>query len=65
MSYIVLRGRWCDIVVLKAQETTEDKTDDSKNSFYDELGQVLDHFKYHIKIMLGDFNENNWGGRVF
>jgi hypothetical protein len=27
------------------------------DSFYEELGQVFDHFpKYHMKILLGDFN---------
>jgi exonuclease III len=30
MSYIILRGRWCDIV-LKVHAPTEDKTDDMKN----------------------------------
>jgi exonuclease III len=36
---------------------TEDKSDDSKDSFYKELDRVLDHFpKYHMKILLGDFN---------
>jgi len=34
-----------------------DKCDDSKESFYEELEQVYDHFlRYHIKILLGDFN---------
>jgi hypothetical protein len=34
---------------------TEEKND-SKDSFYEELEQVFDHFpKYHIKILLGDF----------
>jgi endonuclease/exonuclease/phosphatase family metal-dependent hydrolase len=33
------------------------KNDDSKDSFYEELEQVFDHFpKYHMKILLGDFN---------
>jgi hypothetical protein len=36
---------------------SEDKSDDSKDSFYEELEQVFDHFpKYHMKILLGDFN---------
>jgi hypothetical protein len=35
----------------------EDKSDDSKGSFREELGQLFDHFtKYHMKILLGDFN---------
>ena len=55
MSYIVLRVRWCNIIVLNAP--SEEKSDDSKDSFYEELGKVFDHFpKYHMKTILGDFN---------
>jgi hypothetical protein len=57
MSYIMLRGRWCNIIVLNAHAPTEEKGDDSKDSFYEELEGVFDHFrKYHMKILLGDFN---------
>jgi hypothetical protein len=28
MSYIILRGHWCNIIVLNAQAPTEDKIDD-------------------------------------
>jgi hypothetical protein len=36
---------------------SEEKSEESKDSFYEELEQVLDHFpKYHTKILLGDFN---------
>jgi hypothetical protein len=36
---------------------TEEKNYGSNDSFYDELDKVFDHFpKYHIKILLGDFN---------
>jgi hypothetical protein len=34
MSYIVLRGLWCNIIVLNARALTEEKNDDSKNRFY-------------------------------
>jgi hypothetical protein len=38
---------------------TEDKDDDIKDSFYEELEQVFDQFsRYHMKIVLGDFNVN-------
>jgi hypothetical protein len=40
MSCIVLRGRWCNIIVLNAHAPTEEKNDDSKDSFYEELKQV-------------------------
>jgi len=42
---------------LKAHAPTEEKSDDSKDSFYEELEQVFDHFPtYHTKIMSRDFN---------
>jgi hypothetical protein len=66
MSYIVLRGRWCNIIVLNAHAPTEEKNDDSKDSFYEELEQVLDHFpKYLMKILLGDFHAELGRERIF
>jgi len=57
MSYIVLRVCWCNIIVLIVHAPSEVKSIDSKDSFYEELEQVFDHFpKYHMKILLGDFN---------
>jgi hypothetical protein len=41
VSYIVLRGRWCDIIVLNVHAPSEDKSDDLKYSFYEELEQVF------------------------
>jgi len=36
---------------------SEVKSDDSKDSFYEELQHVIHHFpKYHMKILVGDFN---------
>jgi hypothetical protein len=37
MPYVVLRGRWYNIIVLNAHMPTEEKNDDSKDSFYEEL----------------------------
>jgi exonuclease III len=37
MSYIVLRGRWCNIIFLNVHAPTEEKGDDSKDSFYEQL----------------------------
>jgi hypothetical protein len=34
VSYIILRGRWCHIIVLNFQAPTEDKINDVKGSFY-------------------------------
>jgi hypothetical protein len=57
VSYIILRGRWCHIIVLNVHVPTEDKTDDVKDSFYEELERVFDKFpKYHMKILLRNFN---------
>jgi len=39
--YIAVRGRWCDIIILNVRATSEEKSDDSKDSFYDELEQVF------------------------
>ena len=66
MSYIVLRRRCCNIIVLNVQAPREDKSDDSKDSFYEELEQGFDHFpKYHVKILLGDFNEKVGRENIF
>ena len=36
---------------------TEAKSDDSKDNFYEKLERVFEHFpKYHMTILLGDFN---------
>ena len=57
MSYIVLRGRLCNIIVLIVHAPSEEKSDSSNDSFYEELEQVFDHFpKFDMKILLADFN---------
>jgi hypothetical protein len=48
MSYIILRGRWCHIIVLNVHATIEDKTDDVKDSFYKELECVFDKLPIYI-----------------
>jgi hypothetical protein len=57
MSCITLRGHCCHIIALNVHAPTEDKTDNVKDSFYEESERVFDIFpKYHMKILLGDFN---------
>jgi hypothetical protein len=57
VSYIVLRGCWCNIIVLHVHASSEEKCDDSKDSFYEEKEKVFDQFpKYHMKFLLGNFN---------
>jgi len=43
VSYIVLRGHWCNIIILNVYAPSEEKSDDSEDSFYEELVQILDH----------------------
>jgi hypothetical protein len=58
VSHIVLRGQWCNIIVLNVPVAIEEKSENSKNSFYEELEKVFFyHFPmYHMKILLGDFS---------
>ena len=58
VSYIFMRGRWCNIIVLNVHAPSEEKSDESKDSFYEELEQVFfNHFpNYHMKILLENFN---------
>jgi hypothetical protein len=57
MSYIKLGGRWCNFVVLNVHASCKDKTDEVKNSFYEELGRVFYQFpRYDMKMLLDDFN---------
>jgi hypothetical protein len=44
MSYIALRGQWYNIIVLNVHAPSQEKSDDSKDSFYKELEQVFNHF---------------------
>jgi hypothetical protein len=37
MSYIILRGCWCNIIVLNVHVPTEDKIGDVRDRFYKEL----------------------------
>jgi exonuclease III len=57
MSYTILRGRWCNIIVLNVHAPCEDKVDDVKTSFCVEQGRVFVQFpRYDMKIIFGDFN---------
>ena len=62
LSYIVLRGRWHNIIVVNVHAPSGEKSDESKDSFYEELEQVFDHLpKYHMKMTL----MQKWGERIF
>jgi hypothetical protein len=42
--YGILRGCWCDIIVLNVHAPVEDKYDDTKDSLYEEIQYVFDQF---------------------
>jgi exonuclease III len=57
LSYIVLKGRWLHIIFVNVHVPSEEKREELKDSFYEEVEAVFDHFpKCYMKILLGDFN---------
>jgi len=57
VSCIVLRGHWTNTIVLNMHIPSVEKNDATKDSFYEELEQVLGYFPMcHLKILIGDFN---------
>jgi len=71
MYTVVLRDRWCNIIVFNERASSEEKNNYKEDSLYEELEQVFDHFhKYHMKILLlncseklekrGYFQNDNW-----
>jgi len=61
LLYIVLRGCWRNSIIANVHTQSEEKSDESKDSFYEELEQVFDRFpKYYMKMLLGDFNAKVW-----
>ena len=70
LSYIVLRGRWRNIIIINVHAPSEEKSDEAKDSFCEELEQVFDQFpKYHMKMLLGEFNakvgrENSFKSKI-
>jgi len=56
MSYIVLRGRWCNIIVLNMHSQGGEKMMIEKIVLW-EIREDFCHFpQYHTKLLLGDFN---------
>jgi len=48
LSYIVLRSCWFNIIVLNVQATSEEKSDDSKDSFMRNQRFFYHFLKYHM-----------------
>jgi hypothetical protein len=47
----------CNVIVLNVHAPTEDKIDHKKDRFYEELKHIFIIFpKYHMQILLGEFN---------
>jgi hypothetical protein len=66
VSYIIQRGRWCDIVVLNIHAQTAYKIDYVKDFLYEELKRVFYKFpKYRTKILSGDFSAKVGGEDIF
>jgi hypothetical protein len=54
------------IIVPNVHAPTEDKIDDVKDHFYEKLECIFDKFpKYHMKILLGDFNAKGDTEHIF
>ena len=57
ISYIILKGKLHDFVIVNVHGPTEDKDDKMKDEFYEELECVFDSLsRYNMKMVLGDFN---------
>jgi hypothetical protein len=54
MSYITLSGQWFDIVVLNTHVTAKNKSDDTKDSFYEELELVFSQFLIWKSLISGN-----------
>jgi hypothetical protein len=51
--YVILRGRWCNVIILNADAQYEHTEDDVKDSLYGEIGCVF-------IIFLGTNREFYW-----
>jgi len=55
--YIKISGRLFDLILINCYAPTEDKADDIKEKFYDELETVVNNLPTHsLKMIVGDFN---------
>jgi hypothetical protein len=62
MSHIIPTGRWCNIIVLNVHTPCEVKSNDIKDSFYEELGHISDQFsRYDMKAGSEDIFKSTIG----
>lgn len=63
--HVKIRGRKCDVIGMNARVSTEGKSGDTEDYFYEKLERVLDHFTAcHLNI----FRENStrkWREKIF
>jgi hypothetical protein len=52
MSYIILRDCYFHVIVLNVHAPIEDKSDDVKDSFYEEFEHILNKFPKYHEILL-------------
>ena len=56
VSFILLKGQCCDIIVVNLHVPSEDRDNDIQNSFYDEIDRPFDQLPVYLtKILLNDF----------
>ena len=70
VSYIVVIGHWCNIIVLNVYAPSEEKSDDSKDSFYEELEQVFIIFlittsNFYYEILMQKLGERIFSNQQF
>jgi hypothetical protein len=65
MSYIIPRCRWCRIIFLNVHAPTGEKTDDVKDSFYEELERVFDKFPKSLMKIVRKFLMPKQAGKTF
>jgi hypothetical protein len=66
VSYTVLRGHCFNIIVLNVHATSEEKSDDSKDSFYEQLVQVFKIiFVSSIRKFYQEILRQKRGERIF
>ena len=57
LCYLRLRGQFYNYFLISAHAPTEDRDEETKDTFYDNLEEIITKApKYDIKIILGDFN---------
>jgi len=57
LGFLVVQGRWYKIAIINVHAPTEDKDNEIKDEFYEELEHLVEQLPNdYMKIVLGDFN---------